>query len=538
MKWVTGKETLRTALTALIAGLLLVGWLLGVSPAHAQGVPAVIYGYVYMPDGSPAEGASVTATCDSDSGSTTTRSDGYYQITLSIEGTQSVRVSASKDGLTAVKYVNVNEGTGSIRVDLTLKSESGGGGGGGGWTGGGVSYVRILGVTARETAIGDQVEIRLKVLNEGDKAAGNMQVLIYLEDWTLLETVDVGTTIPAGSEKTIKVRFDSELLGEGTHHLILVLVSSQGSAKAEVDVSVVSKAVLELYLVAPQRVEPGRDVWVNGTVRNAGKVTARGVKVRVTLAGRTAASAYLGDLPPGRSVDFSLLVKVPEDVTGTVRLEVIVTGRPNLEVREVRALTAASAAGASVACAAFDASEGWDALTWARSAVDLASNLTGTEEGFDRLADLEELLEQAAQAAQAGNCSGAQAILESVLGEAGKVAEEAMSRSAQWIAGEADRLGSLGDPRASAFSEAIRSLLVAYEASESPEVRLNLLLSAAKLISAANSALAPGGEQTETPPPQTAEPEVGESSRAHPLAIIAVSAAAGAALGMLAAKRR
>ncbi len=542
---VVGREGVsRLFQASLLLCLILMASLAGVSPVRAQGVPVVIYGYVHMPDGSPAAGATVSATCDSDSGSTTTNSQGYYQITLSIEGSQTVKVVARKGDLSAVKYVNVDEGTGKKEVNLTLKSESGGGGGGGGWTGGGgVSFIKILEISAKETALGDLVELKIRVLNEGDRPAGDVQALIYLEDWTLLDTVSVGTAIPAGSEKTIRVRFDSTLLGEGTHHIIVVLVTSQGSAKAEVDVVVVSRAVLELYLIAPQRVLPGQDVWVNGTVRNVGKVAAQGVKVRVTLDGRAAASAYLGDIPPGQVRDFSLLVRVPENVTGSVRLEVVVTGRPDLEVREVRTLTAASAAGGVAACAAVDLSPGREAIASARAAAELALNLTGEGEELERLAELEGLLGGAEQEARRGNCSGAEAILGLILTEAGEIAEQALSRAAEAVVREADALESTGDPRALATADALRAILEAYEAAEDVAVRTRLLLSASRLISAARAALAtPAQTQVQggqaTPRPEAEEPESPGLPYSVALASALASAIIGAALGALISKRR
>ncbi len=542
MNLVRRERSLKLFQASLLLCLALMASSAGVSPARAQGVPVVIYGYVHMPDGSPAAGASVLATCDSDSGSATTNPQGYYQITLSIEGSQTVRVTARKGDLSAVRYIKVGEGTGKVQVNLTLRSQSGGGGGGG-WAGGGrVSHVKILEATVGETALGEPVEVRLRVLNEGDRPAENVQVLIYLEDWTLLDTVELAITIPAGSERTLGVRFDSSPLGEGTRHLILVLVTSQGSAKAEVDVSVVSRAMLDLYVVAPQEASPGQEVWVNGTVRNAGGVPARGVTVRVMLGGRAAGSAYLGDIPPGLGRQFSLRIRVPEDVAGALQLEVLVTGRRGLEVREVRTLTAASAAaesGGANACAAIDLSRGWEALTLAKSSVELASNLTGAGEGLDDLSRLESLLGRADQAARSGNCTGAQELLESVVKGANELAELAMSRSAQWIVNEANRLGSLGDPSATALSEAIWALLRAYEEANSPAEKVNLLRSASRLIAAANAALShPPEEASSQPPPRSARQEVGGPSYTLTLAVAAASAALGTALGAMISRRR
>ena len=95
----------------------------GLMLVRAQTVPFVVHGYVYMPDGSPAQGATVKVSCSESSKSTTTRSDGYYQVTLSISRSQTVTVRATKDGLKASKSFTADPSAGGKRVDLKLKEE-------------------------------------------------------------------------------------------------------------------------------------------------------------------------------------------------------------------------------------------------------------------------------------------------------------------------------------------------------------------------------------------------------------------------------
>ncbi len=83
-------------------------------------IPATIYGYVYMPDGSPAAGATVTVSGSGVSASTTTNSQGYYEITFSVSSVPvTVTVKATKDGYSGSVTRSVE---GAVRIDITLKA--------------------------------------------------------------------------------------------------------------------------------------------------------------------------------------------------------------------------------------------------------------------------------------------------------------------------------------------------------------------------------------------------------------------------------
>jgi hypothetical protein len=82
-------------------------------------VPVAVWGYVYMPDGSPASGASVTVSGGGDSASTTAGSDGKYgPVTLTVSSTPvTITVKASKGEYSGSASAS---GEGTIRIDVHL----------------------------------------------------------------------------------------------------------------------------------------------------------------------------------------------------------------------------------------------------------------------------------------------------------------------------------------------------------------------------------------------------------------------------------
>lgn len=87
------------------------------------GVPVAVYGYIYMPDGSPAAGASVSVSGGGDSKHTSAGGSGGYSVTLNVDKVPtSVSVSASKEGCSASTSRSGVEG--SVRIDLVLRCPS------------------------------------------------------------------------------------------------------------------------------------------------------------------------------------------------------------------------------------------------------------------------------------------------------------------------------------------------------------------------------------------------------------------------------
>ncbi|HDH07248.1 MAG TPA: hypothetical protein ENF87_02645 [Thermoproteales archaeon] len=83
-------------------------------------VPVTVYGYVFMPDGSPAVGASVTVRAGSSSKSTTTDSNGFYKVDLTVSSVPvTITVTAKKDRYQGSKTVSGVEG--AVRIDVTLQ---------------------------------------------------------------------------------------------------------------------------------------------------------------------------------------------------------------------------------------------------------------------------------------------------------------------------------------------------------------------------------------------------------------------------------
>ena len=88
-------------------------------PARGQ-VPISVWGYVYMPDGSPASGASVTVKAGGKSVSTTTDGSGKYKVDLTVESTPvKVTVTAEKGAYRGSATKNVE---GVARIDVRLKA--------------------------------------------------------------------------------------------------------------------------------------------------------------------------------------------------------------------------------------------------------------------------------------------------------------------------------------------------------------------------------------------------------------------------------
>ena len=83
-------------------------------------VPVTVYGYVFMPDGSPAVGASVTVRAGSSSKSTTTDSNGFYKVDLTVSSVPvTITVTAKKDRYQGSKTVSGVEG--AVQIDVTLQ---------------------------------------------------------------------------------------------------------------------------------------------------------------------------------------------------------------------------------------------------------------------------------------------------------------------------------------------------------------------------------------------------------------------------------
>jgi hypothetical protein len=107
-------------LESLIASSIVIAVILGLLvPVQAF---SGVYGHVYNPDGTPAEGVAVTATNlnTGDSGSDTTDGSGYYEIYISLGTSYLYKIVATKGGLyaeTTVPYVS-----GNIEADLTLQA--------------------------------------------------------------------------------------------------------------------------------------------------------------------------------------------------------------------------------------------------------------------------------------------------------------------------------------------------------------------------------------------------------------------------------
>jgi hypothetical protein len=112
--------------SAIFATILIVAALQSFVVAQ---VPVAVWGYVYMPGGSPAAGASVKVSGGGDSASTTAGSDGKYgPVTLTVSSTPvTITVSASKGSYSGSASAS---GEGTIRIDVHLSAPGGGGGGG------------------------------------------------------------------------------------------------------------------------------------------------------------------------------------------------------------------------------------------------------------------------------------------------------------------------------------------------------------------------------------------------------------------------
>lgn len=97
----------------LILGLTII-------PKSKAQIPITVYGNVYMPDGSPASGATVTVKAGSTSKTTTTDATGRYKVDLTVESTPvTVTVTAKKGDYKGSASKTVE---GSARIDVHLKA--------------------------------------------------------------------------------------------------------------------------------------------------------------------------------------------------------------------------------------------------------------------------------------------------------------------------------------------------------------------------------------------------------------------------------
>ena len=477
----------------------------------AQGVPVVIYGHVYMPDGSPASGAQVSVSCSEDSASTTTNSEGYYQVTLTVSKSQIVTVTATKDDLSATKKDTIGPGTGSKEIDLVLSS--GEGGGGGGWSGGGtISYIRILDVTAAEAALGQPVKLIVTVKNVGSYEARDLKILVYFENWTLLASGDLPGTLAPKEEKTFEFEIDSSKLGEGSFTLYVVVSSTLGSGMAQVRVKVVAKGLLEVFMSAPEQAAPGENVTINGTVRNVGAITVRDVVVSVYLMGERVASIPLGVLRPGEAREFSAVVTVPERGE-RLEVEVVVTGEPKVEVRVARTLTMVAVtkgAGGEVGPpeeAALDVEGAKTALQLAASILESVGDLADLSEELAELNSSWELLNEAVQAYERGEWGEANETIWAIKEAAHTILWSALEKASDSVRSRLEEARvSISDPRLQAALSAAEELLKVADRTEDPlEIarllkEVNSVLDAVQKLSTELSEQETGGELPGAPP--------------------------------------
>lgn len=107
---------------SLLLALLVSSMLMSGAQLVAAQVPITVWGYVYMPDGSPAAGASVTVEAGSVTKSTTTDSSGKYKVTLTVSSVPvTVTVTARKG---SYKGSASKTGEGVIRIDVKLRKPS------------------------------------------------------------------------------------------------------------------------------------------------------------------------------------------------------------------------------------------------------------------------------------------------------------------------------------------------------------------------------------------------------------------------------
>jgi len=86
------------------------------------GVPVPVYGYISMPDGNPAGGASIKVSGGGASWSGTADNDGYYSTTLDVNAVPvTITVSASKDGYSGSASKTSQNGE-ALRIDVKLSA--------------------------------------------------------------------------------------------------------------------------------------------------------------------------------------------------------------------------------------------------------------------------------------------------------------------------------------------------------------------------------------------------------------------------------
>ena len=112
------KKLISLAIIIIITNTIFLG---NTELAGAQ-VPVNVWGYVYMPDGTPAAGAQVTISAGGVTKSTTTNSDGKYgPVTLTVSSTPvKITVKASKGDYSGS---NSKTGEGTVRIDVQLKTK-------------------------------------------------------------------------------------------------------------------------------------------------------------------------------------------------------------------------------------------------------------------------------------------------------------------------------------------------------------------------------------------------------------------------------
>ncbi|RLG48518.1 MAG: hypothetical protein DRN90_03430 [Thermoproteota archaeon] len=296
----------------------------------AQGTPLVVYGHVYMPDGSPASGASVTVSCEEDVKSTSTDSGGYYQVTLTVTKSQSIKVVAKKGNLQASKTVNAGPSTGKVQVDLTLREATTPGAEGEEAKKPEFKFLE-LSASKQTVVIGENLIVYGKVKNEGNAAAHEVWVRVY-SDERLIASQELGTIKP-GETKSFSIEIEANKLGTGEKDLDVRISCKEGASASQmlVSISVIRPSVSFLNIMIPEEVSLGESFKIRGEVRNKGVVKITDVEITVLLEGNVLKRASLGSLGPGEKKEFTLEVVVPPDISislGSHDLVLVLTGNP------------------------------------------------------------------------------------------------------------------------------------------------------------------------------------------------------------------
>ncbi|MBO3800692.1 MAG: hypothetical protein FGF52_06565 [Candidatus Brockarchaeota archaeon] len=283
-------------------------------------VPVAVWGYVYMPDGSPAAGASVSISGGGASKSTSTGSDGKYgPVTLTVSSVPvTITVKASKGSYSGSAS---KTGEGTMRIDVHLSAPP--------------PPTPTPSPTPTPPPEKKSTSLRIttsktEYMNETAKISGSISPKMSVEITLVLVKPDGSTSqvkLNTDSEGKFSYEFTPDVLGKYKAYAQFKETSEyKGSTSNTVEFYVKMRPIIDLYALASGL----RQVKVRGSVRPAPETNAI-IILYISLDG---GSSWLHLYNTTTDNEGHFMVDVNMSISGELMFKAVFTGTETLTCAE------------------------------------------------------------------------------------------------------------------------------------------------------------------------------------------------------------